>query len=91
VRPSGSLASASARFCRQKATRASRQTALLAVLIALFQPDMGKIAAAAAALDRRAARPELSVTYRCAEARPGDFGLARWRPPRDPSPAAVNR
>ena len=46
-------------------------------MIALFQPDMGKIAAAAAALDRRAARPELSVTYRWAEARPGDFGLAR--------------
>jgi hypothetical protein len=41
-------------FCRQKATRASRQTALLAVLIALFQPDMGKIVAAAVALDRRA-------------------------------------
>jgi hypothetical protein len=31
-----------------------RQTALLAILIALFQPDMGKIRSAAAALDRRA-------------------------------------
>lgn len=39
-------------FARQKATRASRQTCLIAILLALFEPDMAKIAAAAAALDR---------------------------------------
>jgi hypothetical protein len=39
-------------YCRQRATRPSRQTALLALLIALFKPDMAKIAATAAVLDR---------------------------------------
>lgn len=42
-------------FARQKATRASRQTCLIAILVALHEPDMAKIAATAAALDRRAA------------------------------------
>jgi hypothetical protein len=52
-------------FFRQRATRASRQTALLAVLIALFQPDTGKIAAAAAALDRRPAPPKEVLSDLC--------------------------
>jgi hypothetical protein len=44
-------------YCRQKATRPSRQTALLAILIALFKPDMAAIAATAATLDRRPGQP----------------------------------
>jgi hypothetical protein len=43
-------------FCRQKATKPSRQTCLLAILITMYQPDMAEIAAAAAALDRPPAR-----------------------------------
>jgi hypothetical protein len=37
-------------FARQKATRLSRQSALLAVLTALYRPDMAAIAATATAL-----------------------------------------
>jgi hypothetical protein len=44
-------------YCRQRATRPSRQTALLAILIALFQPDMKAIAATATTLDRPLAPP----------------------------------
>lgn len=40
-------------YRRQRTVGASRQTALLAILIALFQPNMELIAATAATLDRR--------------------------------------
>jgi hypothetical protein len=30
-------------YCRQRATRPSRQTALLAVLVAVYKPDLTKI------------------------------------------------
>jgi hypothetical protein len=62
-------------FARQKATKPSRQTCLLATLIALYQPDMAKIAATAAALDPPAtskeAAPISPATGHDAADRPG--------------------
>jgi hypothetical protein len=39
-------------YCRQRATRPSRQTALLAVLVAVYKPDLTKIREALADLAR---------------------------------------
>jgi hypothetical protein len=50
-RPSSSASSCASFAARRRPGPLGRPPALLAVLIALFQPDVGKIAAAA--LDRR--------------------------------------
>jgi hypothetical protein len=44
-------------YCRQRATRPSRQTALLAVLVSLYRPDLTKIHQALADLARPASPP----------------------------------
>jgi hypothetical protein len=52
------LALSPSEFARQRATKPSRQTCLIAILITMYRPDMAAIAKAAAALDRPPARPE---------------------------------
>ena len=53
-------------FRRQRVVGASRQTTLLAILVALYRPDMAKLAATAASLTRLPTRPEETTP----EARP---------------------
>jgi hypothetical protein len=52
-------------YRRQRATKPSRQTARLAVLIALYNPDIEAITAAAANLDRLPARSAETTADPC--------------------------
>jgi len=54
-------------FARQKATKPSRQSCLIAILITMYQPDMAAIAAAAAVLARPPAKPEEAGPDLCSD------------------------